>query len=144
MPMNKFVAVAVACLIIGAPTFASAGSKGFSGFRGSSAFKSRPVKPVDPSQHKTGSIQDLGINPSAKSPADMIKNRSIAEPQTGAAPGAAPAPQSPAPGFFGSGGFGSSWMSWAFLGYLFGRHHQAPHKAVERELELIPDPPEAE
>lgn len=140
MAMKKLIATAVVCLMISAPTLALAGKKGFSGSRGSSAFSSKQVKPSDPSQQKTGSVQDLGVNPSAKSPADMIKNRSAAEAPAGAAPGAAPLPQSTAPGFFGSGGFGSSWMTWGFLGYLFGRQHHTPHQSAERELELVPDP----
>ncbi len=139
MATKKLIATAVVCLMIGAPTLALA-KKGFSGSRGSSAFSSKQVKPSDPTQHKTGSIQDLGVNPSAKSPADMVKSRSATESPAGAAPGAAPVPQSTAPGFFGSGGFGSSWMTWGFLGYLFGRQHHTPHQSAERELELVPDP----
>jgi hypothetical protein len=140
MAMKKLIATAVISLMISAPTLALAGKRGFSGSRGSSAFSSKQVKPGEPSQPKTGSIQDLGVNPSAKSPADMVKNRSAAESPVGVAPGPAPAPQSTAPGFFGSGGFGSSWMTWGILGYLFGRQHHTPHESAVRELELVPDP----
>ncbi len=121
MATKKLIAVAVAFLMISAPALVFAGSKGFSGSRGSSAFKSRPapgssaVKPGDQGQSQTGTIRDLGVNPSTKSPADMVKNRP--ETPAGMAPGAGPVPQSAAPGFFGSGGgFGSSWMTWGFLG----------------------------
>ncbi len=149
MAMRKLVAITVAFLMISAPALVFAGSKGFSGSRGSSAFKSRPapgssaVKPGDSGQSQTGSIRDLGVNPSTKSPADMVKNRP--ETPAGMAPGAGPVPQSAAPGFFGSGGgFGSSLMTWGFLGYLFGRSHSTtPQRTVEKELELIPDPVES-
>ncbi len=79
MAMKKLIATMVVCLLMSVPALALAGPKGFSGSRGSSAFKSRPIKPSDTSQSKTGTIQDLGVNPSSKSPADMVKNRSTAE-----------------------------------------------------------------
>lgn len=149
MAAKKIMAAAIAFLMISAPALVLAGPKGFSGSRGSSAFKSRPsttqsspaVKPGE--QGRTGTIQDLGVNPSAKSPADLVKNRPMAETPGGMPQGAGPVPQSAAPGFFGSGGFGSSWMTWGFLGYLFGRSHQTTQNPVEKELELIPDPPES-
>jgi len=148
MIMKKVIAISAAFLMISASISAFAGPKGFSGSRGSSAFKSRPaptqgntaVKPSDQGQSRTGTIQDLGVNPSTKSPADMVKNRAPEAP-SGVSPG--PAPQAASPGFFGSGGgLGSSWMTWGILGYLFGRSHQPAHRTVERELELIPDPVE--
>ncbi|MBI5252677.1 MAG: hypothetical protein HY912_24540 [Desulfomonile tiedjei] len=150
MATKKLIAAIAVFLLISAPALALAGPKGFSGSRGSSAFKSRPspsqgssaVKPGEQGQPRTGTIQDLGVNPSTKSPADMVRNRPGTETPAGMPPGAGPAPQAAAPGFMGSGGFGSSWMTWGFLGYLFGRGHQTTQKPMEKELELIPDPVE--
>jgi hypothetical protein len=142
---RKLIATAAVLLMISAPALVLAGSKGFSGSRGSGAFKSRPapssssVKP-EQGQSRTGTIQDLGVNPSTKSPGDMVRNRPGSDP-SGMTPGAGPMPQAAAPGFFGSGGgFGSSWMTWGILGYIFGRSQSHPQKTAEKELELIPDP----
>lgn len=133
MRFKCIIAVIAALAFASMPVLASAASKGRSGFK-------PPRSSAVPGDHgKTGTIKDLGINPSTKAPSDMIKNKPP-ESAAGAVPGAGMAPQAPTSAFSGGGGFGGSWMSWAFLGYLFGRHQQ-PSKPAERELELIPDPP---
>ncbi|MBI4966093.1 MAG: hypothetical protein HY913_22630 [Desulfomonile tiedjei] len=146
--MKKQVAIALAVvMVLTSVALALAGPKGVS--RGSGGYTSgnklytpKPVQPAVPQAKpgdvsgKAGGIQDLGLNPSAKTPADMLKGQSA----TGAAPGAAVGQQAaPRSAFGGSGGFfGGSWMSWAFIGYLFGRHQQpVSHKAAE-EIELVP------
>ncbi len=114
--MKKLLGITLALLLIsGSPIVA--GSKGFGGGKGF-----RPSAPPrslhQPGPPKTGTIKDLGVNPSSKSPIDSVKNR----PGTSPTPMAGPSAPAPASGFFGSSWFGSSWMNWAILGYLFGRH----------------------
>jgi hypothetical protein len=146
--MKKQVAIALAvAMVFTSVALALAGPKGVSRSRsgytsGNQLYSPRSVQPTTPQAKpgdvtgKTGSIQDLGLNPSAKTPADMLKGKS----STGTTPGATAGQQAaPTSAFGGSGGlFGGSWMSWAFLGYLFGRHQQpVSHKAME-EIELVP------
>jgi hypothetical protein len=148
--MKKLIAFAVALSML-VSTAAVAAPKGFSrsggGYTsGNKMFKSTPATPgsqVKPSapQGNTGTIRDLGVNPSAKTPADALKNKAGAPPTGAAAQGSPQVPQSTAPAFGGSGGlFGGSWMSWAFLGYLFGRHQQPATHRASGEIELVPDP----
>jgi hypothetical protein len=116
--MKRLLAISLALLLISA-TPLIAGSKGFSGGSRSVRPSTPPRTLQKPVQPKTGTVKDLGVNPTSKSPIDSVKGRSTTAPAPVAgAPQAAPAPRS---GFFGSG-FGSSWMNWAILGYLFGRH----------------------
>jgi len=156
--MKKIVALSLALAML-ITTTAIAGPRGASRSgggvtSGNKMFRSTPAQPAiqqmkpGTQQGKTGGIQDLGLNPSAKTPGDALKGRAGAPPAGAGAPPAGAgaqagpqAPQSTAPAFGGSGGlFGGSWMSWAFLGYLFGRHQQpATHKAAG-EIELVPDP----
>ncbi|WP_041286544.1 hypothetical protein [Desulfomonile tiedjei] len=133
MRFRCIIAVIAAVAFVSMPMLASAGPKGRSGF------KPPRSSAIPGDQGKTGTIKDLGINPSTKAPSDMVKSKPP-ESAAGAVPGAGMAPQAPTSAFSGGGGFGGSWMSWAFLGYLFGRH-QHPSKPAEKELELIPDPP---
>lgn len=152
--MKKQVAIALAVImVLTSVALALAGPKGSLGSRGrgghtsgNQLFKSRSAQPVAPQakpgevQGKTGGIKDLGLNPSAKTPADMLKGQSA---PGGTAGAGAPAGQQAAPrAAFGGGGgwFGSSWMSWAFLGYLFGRHQQPASHRSAGEIELVPDP----
>ncbi len=117
--MKRLLAISLALLLMSASPLI-AGSKGFGG--GGRSFRpSTPPRTMQkPAQPKTGTIKDLGVNPSSKSPIDSVKGRSTTAPgPVAGAPQAAPAPAS---GFFGSSWFGSSWMNWAILGYLFGRH----------------------
>lgn len=141
--------VFVVCVAVITSSVAVAGPKGgMRGFRGGGTtggdvFKSRNVtNPPDGSSVKntsgrTGTIQDLGINPSTKSPIDSLKGSPGASSTPGTPPAAnAPVPHQTAPGFFGGGGFGSSWFSWAFLGYILGRHQQpAPAKPSDNVAE---------
>ena len=108
--MKRLLAISLALLLISASPLI-AGSKGFGGGKGSF----RPATPP-----KTGTIKDLGVNPSSKSPIDSVKGRSTTT--SGPVAGAGTPQAAPASGFFGSSWFGSSWMNWAILGYLFGRH----------------------
>ncbi len=147
--MKKLIAITIALTMLFS-TAAIAASKGFSrsggGYTsGNKMLRSSPASPptsnVNPgaSQGKTGTIQDLGLNPTAKTPADALKSKTG---PTGTGPQAAtPGPQPAAPAFGGSGGlFGGSWLSWAFLGYLFGRHQQPTTHQPTGEIELVPDP----
>jgi len=139
--IKKAVAIAL-CLVMTAGTFALAGPRG-SGRSGSSIFKSRtsppPASSVRPTEApgKTGTIKDLGVNPSTRSPIDSVKT-----PQTTGGPaapvGATPAPAAPSSSFFGGGGFGSSWMTWGILGYLLGRQHHPTTTQKVEEIELVP------
>ncbi len=118
--MKKLLGITLALLLIsGSPIVA--GSKGFGGGKGF-----RPSAPPrslhQPGPPKTGTIKDLGVNPSSRSPIDSVKNRPGTSPTPMAGPSAPQAAPAPASGFFGSSWFGSSWMNWAILGYLFGRH----------------------
>lgn len=149
--MKKTIALVLAFAML-ITTAAIAGPKGFSrsggGYTsGNKMFRSTPSTPqgshVTPgaTQGKTGTIQDLGLNPSAKTPADALKNKTGTPPPTAGAQAGPQVPQSAAPAFGGSGGlFGGSWMSWAFLGYLFGRHQQPTAHKPAGEIELVPDP----
>jgi len=151
--MKKQVAIALAIImVLTSVALALAGPKGISGSRsrggstsGNQLFRSKPVQPAVPQakpgevQGKTGGIQDLGLNPSARTPADMLKGKSA---PGGTAGAGAPAGQQAAPrtAFGGGGGwFGSNWMSWAFIGYLFGRHQQPVTHRSSGEIELVPD-----
>jgi hypothetical protein len=147
--MKKIIAIAIAATML-LSTVATAGPKGFSrpggGYTsGNKMFRSTPSavpkSNVNPgaTQGKTGTIQDLGLNPTAKTPADALKSKA-GTPGTGPQ-AATPTPQPAAPAFGGSGGlFGGSWLSWAFLGYLFGRHQQPTMHQPTGEIELVPDP----
>jgi hypothetical protein len=151
--MKKQVAMALAVImVLTSVALALAGPRGASGSRGrggytsgNQLFKSKPAQPVTPqakpaeTSGKTGTVQDLGVNPSAKTPADMLKSQSAGAGAAGA--GAAAGPQAPPRAAFGGGGgwFGSSWLSWAFLGYLFGRQHQPAAHRPAGEIELVPD-----
>jgi hypothetical protein len=147
--MKKQVAIALAVIMVfTSVALALAGPRGSFGARGrggytsgNQVFKSRSSQPVTPkakpgeAQGKTGGIKDLGLNPSAKTPADMLKGQS----STGGTPAGQQA--QPRASFGGSGGwFGSSWLSWAFLGYLFGRHQRPATHRSSGEIELVPDP----
>jgi len=148
--MKKQVAIAVAVIMV-FTSLALAGPRGASRSRGgggytsgNNLFKSRPVQPATPQAKpgdvsgKTGGIQDLGLNPSAKTPGDILKNRSGTAAN---APSGQQVPPAAAPAFGGSRGwFGGSWMSWAFLGYLFGRQQQPASHRPSEEIELVPDP----
>jgi len=149
--MKKIIALSLALAMLITTTAAIAGPRGMSrsgggATSGNKMFRSTPSQPpiqqMKPGtqQGKTGTIQDLGLNPSARTPGDALKGKAGAPAGAGAQAGPQ-MPQSTAPAFGGSGGlFGGSWMSWAFLGYLFGRHQQpATHKAAG-EVELVPDP----
>jgi len=130
--MKRLLALGLALLLISAsPVFA-----GFKGGGGTRSFRpSTPPKTLhQPAQPQTGTIKDLGVNPSSKSPADTLKSRSTTVPPPAA--GAAAGPQAaPASGFFGSSWFGSGWLNWAILGYLFGRHSSGSDEARIRERE---------
>lgn len=132
--------ISLVCVTMLTSSVAVAGPKGaIRGFRGgatsgSDNFKSRNVTPtpdgssVKNTSGRTGTIQDLGFNPSSKSPIDSLKGNPGTSSTPGTPPAAnAPVPHQTAPGFFGGGGFGSSWFSWAFLGYLLGRNQQPAH-----------------
>jgi hypothetical protein len=121
-----------AIVLISAP-LAYAGSKGGGGR--SSFGSGKATKSLhQPAQPQTGTVKDLGVNPSSKSPIDSVKSPTTTPP-TAAAPSPGPAQQAPAPsaGFFGGGGFGSSWMNWAIIGYLFGRHTGRPEEVKSKE-----------
>jgi hypothetical protein len=116
--MKRLLAISLALLLISASPLI-AGSRGGGGAK-RSVRPSTPARTLQkPVQPKPGTVKDLGVNPASKSPIDSVKGRSTTAPAPVAgAPQAAPARSS---GFFGSG-FGSSWMNWAIIGYLFGRH----------------------
>jgi len=117
--MKRLLAISLALLLISASPLI-AGSKGFGGGKGSFRPATPPRTLEQPGQPKTGTIKDLGVNPSSKSPIDSVKGRSTTT--SGPVAGAGTPQAAPASGFFGSSWFGSSWMNWAILGYLFGRH----------------------
>jgi hypothetical protein len=117
--MKRLLAISLALLLISASPLI-AGSKGFGGGKGFFRPATPPRTLQQPGQPKTGTIKDLGVNPSSKSPIDSVKGRSATTPNPVAGAGTPQA--APASGFFGSSWFGSSWMNWAILGYLFGRH----------------------
>jgi hypothetical protein len=117
--MKRLLAISLALLLMSASPLI-AGSKGFGGAKRSFRPSTPPRTLQRPVQPKTGTVKDLGVNPTSKSPIDSVKSRPTTTPgPVAGAPQAAPAPAS---GFFGSSWFGSSWMNWAILGYLFGRH----------------------
>ncbi len=136
--MKKLLAIITAIVLISAP-LAYAGPRGGGGRSsfGSGFGSGKTSKPLhQPAQPQTGTIKDLGINPSSKSPIDSVKSPTTTPP-TAASPAPGPAQPAPAPsaGFFGGGGFGSSWLNWAILGYLFGRHTGRPEEARIKDKE---------
>jgi hypothetical protein len=117
--MKRLLAISLALLLMSASPL-MAGSKGFGGGNRSFRPSTPPRTLQQPGQPKTGTVKDLGVNPTSKSPIDSVKGRSATTPgPVAGAPQAAPAPRS---SFFGSSWFGGSWMNWAIIGYLFGRH----------------------
>ncbi|HTY22184.1 MAG TPA: hypothetical protein VMC85_03585 [Desulfomonilaceae bacterium] len=131
--MKRLLALGLALLLVSAsPAFA-----GFKGGGGSRSFRpSTPPKTLhQPAQPQTGTIKDLGVNPSSKSPADALKSRSTTTGPSPVASGAGAPQAAPASGFFGSSWFGSGWLNWAILGYLFGRHSSGSDEARIRERE---------
>ncbi len=133
--MKRLLAISLALILISASPLI-AGSKGFGGGRGSFRPATPPRTLQQPGQHKTGTVKDLGVNPSSKSPIDSVKGRTPTTPGPVAGAGTPQAAPAPASGFFGSSWFGSSWMNWAILGYLFGRHTSpSPEELRLREKE---------
>jgi len=134
--MKRLIAIASVMLLISA-SFAVAGPKGSGGGKG--AFRSSPPAKTfqQPAQPQTGTIKDLGVNPTSKSPGDTLKNRPApaGTAQTPGGPASAQPTAAPTAGFFGSSWFGSGWMNWAILGYLFGRHTSRPDEAKIKEKE---------
>jgi len=130
--MKRLLAIIITIVLISAP-LAYAGPRGGGG---RSSFGGASKSFQQPAQPKTGTVKDLGINPSSKSPIDSVK-KPTTTPPTAATPAPGPAQPAPAPsaGFFGGGGFGSSWMNWAIIGYLFGRHTGKPEEAKNKEKE---------
>jgi hypothetical protein len=133
--MKRLLAITVALVLITAP-LAYAGPRGGGG-RSSFGSTKMPKSFQQPTQHQTGTVKDLGLNPSSKSPIDSVKKPSTVPPTAGSPAPSATGPAQPAPaptaGFFGGGGFGSSWMNWAIIGYLFGRHTGKPEEAKIKE-----------
>jgi hypothetical protein len=119
--MKRLIAISLALLLMSASPLL-AGSRGFGGSKRSFRPSTPPRTLQKPVQPKTGTVKDLGVNPTSKSPIDSVKGRSATTPGPVAGAGAPQAAPAPSSGFFGSGWFGSSWMNWAILGYLFGRH----------------------
>jgi hypothetical protein len=136
--MKRLLAVTIALVLITAP-LALAGPRGGGGGRSSFGSGKMQKSFQQPTQPQTGTVKDLGLNPSSKSPIDSVKQPSTVPP-TAASPapgGVGPATPAPAPtaGFFGGGGFGSGWMNWAIIGYLFGRTTSRPDEAKIKEKE---------
>ncbi len=75
--MKRLLAISLALLLMSASPLI-AGSKGFGG--GNRSFRpSTPPRTLQ-QQPKTGTVKDLGVNPTSKSPIDSVKGRSATTP----------------------------------------------------------------